>query len=191
MFGRFPATNAAMSRPAASRETAAPPPAGDEARFLAFLADQQGVLHKVAYIYCRDAEDRRDLVQEMAIQLWRSFDRFDGRASPSTWAWRVAANVAISHRRREGRRIRETLPLDFAFDVADAALAQDTAQSRELRALIDGLDAMNRALVLFHLEGFDHAEIADLLGTTPGNVATRLNRIRAQLQRDAITEQDR
>lgn len=190
MFAPFPATNAAMTPTAAYRETAAPSPAGDEARFLAFLGDQQGVLHKVAYIYCSDPEERRDLVQEMAIQLWRSFDRFDGRASPSTWAWRVAANVAISHRRAQGRRIRETLPLDFAFDVADAAFAPDTEASRELRALIDTLDPLNRALVLFHLEGFDHAEIADLLGTTPGNVATRLNRIRTQLQNHS-KEQDR
>ena len=158
------------------------PETGDEKRFLAFLEGQQRTLYKVAYIYCRDPEERRDLMQEMAIQLWRSFGRFDGRSAGSTWTYRVALNVAISHRRREGRRIRDALPLDFAFDVADQTFGSDDEQARQLRALIDNLDEMNRALVLFYLEGFDHSEIADLLGITPSNVATRLNRIKAKLQ---------
>ncbi len=57
--------------------------------------------------------------------------------------------------------------MDLAFDVADEAFDADTDQARRLRALIDGLDEMSRALVLFYLEGFDHSEIADLLGTSP------------------------
>lgn len=158
------------------------PETGDDNRFLAFLVGQRRTLYKVAYIYCRDPEERRDLMQEMALQLWRSFERFDARAAGSTWTYRVAMNVAISYRRREGRRIHETLPLDFAFEIADGAFDAGDEQFRELRALIDGLDEINRALMLFYLEGFDHAEIADLLGTTPGNVATRLNRIKAKLQ---------
>jgi RNA polymerase sigma factor (sigma-70 family) len=121
-------------------------------------------------------------VQDIAVQLWRSFPGFDGRAAPSTWAWRVATNVAISHRRQERRRLRDTLPLDFAYDIADETFADDTAPSRELRALIDTLDDMSRALVLFYLEGFDHAEIAALLGTTASNVGTRLDRIKARLK---------
>src|SRR5262249_16636620 len=155
-----------MTALAIPKEASAMPHAGDEKRFLAFLESQQRTLYKVAYIYCRDAEERRDLMQEMAIQLWRSFGTFDARASAPTWTYRVAMNSAISHRRREGRRIRNALPLDFAFDVADQTFDADDEQSRQLRALIDGLDEMSRALVLFYLEGFDHSEIADLLGTT-------------------------
>jgi RNA polymerase sigma-70 factor (ECF subfamily) len=161
---------------------------GDEQRFLAFLNGQQRTLYKVAYIYCRDPEERCDLVQEMAIQLWRSFPSFDGRAAATTWTYRVAMNVAISHRRREGRRIRNALPLDFAFDVADETFDADGEHSRHLRTLIDGLDEMNRALLLLYLEGFDHAEIAKQLGTSPGNIATRLNRIKARLQSQRVKE---
>jgi len=158
------------------------PETGDEKQFLALLQGQQRLLYKVAYIYCRDPEERPDLLQEIAIQLWRAFPHYDKRASVSTWAYRVAANAAISYRRHEGRRIRNTLPLDFAFDVADGAFESDSAQARELRALIDGLDELNRALMLFYLEGFDHAEIAEILGTSASNVSTRLNRIKTKLQ---------
>lgn len=161
-------------------------PAG-EARFLALIEDHKRTLYKVAYVYCRDGEERRDLVQEMAIQLWRSLPGYDGRSSLATWVYRVAMNVAISHRRREGRRVRATEPMAFGLDVADAnqAFGADDDRSRALHALIDDLDEMSRALVLLYLDGFDHAEIAAMLGTTPGNVGTRLGRIKLRLQRQA------
>lgn len=158
------------------------PETADAQHFAALLQAHQRLLYKVAYVYCRDPEERRDLLQDMAIQLWRALPSYDGRAALSTWVYRIAANVAISHRRHQGRRIRDALPLDFAFDVADTAFAPDTEESRQLRALIDGLDEINRALMLFYLEGFDHSEIAEMLGTSASNVGTRLNRIKAKLQ---------
>jgi RNA polymerase sigma-70 factor (ECF subfamily) len=57
---------------------------------------------------------------------------------------------------------------------------------RLLKTLIGDLDAMSRALVLLHLEGFDHAEIAALMGLGVSNVATRLSRIRQRLKAQAI-----
>jgi RNA polymerase sigma-70 factor (ECF subfamily) len=164
--------------------SSAPLPDPMTERFLALLEAQKRTLYKVAYIYCRDDEDRRDLIQEMAVQLWRSFDRFDGRSSLTTWTWRVAMNVAISHRRGEGRRIRDALPLDVAVELTGEGgmFAPDDDRSKVLHTLIAGLDEMSRALVLLYLDGFDHAEIATMLGTSASNVATRLGRIKLKLQ---------
>ena len=89
--------------------------------FLGRLDNHKRILYKVAYIYCRDREDRQDLVQEMLIQLWRSYGRFDDHVRFSTWMYRIAVNVAISHYRNEGRRIRDTLPLEeYGLDIAAA-----------------------------------------------------------------------
>ena len=158
--------------------------ADDAARFTALLEQHKRILYKVAYIYCRDPEDRQDLVQEMVIQLWRAFKRFDGRSSISTWTYRVALNVAISYRRQEGRHIRGAEPLEIVLNVAEAdhAFDPDAEQSRVLRALIDDLDELSRSLMLLYLEGFDHAEIAGLLGVSVSNVGTRLSRIRQTLK---------
>src|SRR5262245_62151607 len=78
--------------------------------FVALIARHQGILFKVASAYCRAAEDRRDLAQEITVQLWRSFPSFDARARFSTWMYRVALNVAISFRRRDEIRHRHVLP---------------------------------------------------------------------------------
>lgn len=160
-----------------------------QTRFAALIETHRAILYKVAYIYARDPEERRDLIQDMAIELWRAFGGFSGQSKISTWVYRVAMNVAISHRRREGRRLRETLPLDLGLEVADRAFDADDAQTRLLHALIDGLDEMSRALVLLYLEGFSQAEIAETLGTSPSNVSTRLNRIKARLQAAAKEHQ--
>jgi RNA polymerase sigma factor (sigma-70 family) len=159
----------------------------DPAAFAALLEEHKALLYKVAYAYCRDREDRRDLVQEMAIQLWRSLPRFDGRVKLNTWTWRIAMNVAITHFRSEGRRIRDTVPLeDFALDIAaaDRAFEEDGDNMRVLGQLIRGMDELNRALVLLYLEGRDQDEIAAIVGITPTNVATRIHRIKQKLTRE-------
>jgi len=154
------------------------------ARFASLLEQQKRTLYKVAYIYCRDPEERQDLIQEMVFQLWRAFRRFGGRSGVATWTYRVALNVAISWRRRDGRRIRDTAPLEIVLNVAEAdqAFDADSEKSQVLRALIDGLDEFSRSLVLLYLEGLDHAEIAGILGTSASNVGTRLGRIRHKLK---------
>jgi RNA polymerase sigma-70 factor (ECF subfamily) len=158
----------------------------DGSRFLALFHEHRAILNKVAFGYCRHREDRVDLVQETATQLWRSFGRYDGRAKFSTWAYRAVLHVAISHFRGEGRRIRDTLPFDaLGYELsADDPLEQEAGDNLGvLRQLIDGLDVLNRALVLLYLEGRSSEEIAEIVGISPGNVTTRMNRLKTELQR--------
>ena len=68
--------------------------------FVARVENHQRILFKVAYMYCRDRDDRHDLVQEMLVQVWRSYARFDERVQFSTWMYRIAVNVATTHYRR-------------------------------------------------------------------------------------------
>ena len=156
------------------------------AAFEELLQAHAGILHKVTRAYCRDQHDREDLVQEITLQLWRSFPRYDPAFRFSTWMYRVAMNVAISHFRAARPA---PVPLDEALDVADANLA-DPDEIRELYALIRTLDELDRALVVLYLDGHSHAEIASVLGLTPTNAATRLGRAKEQL-RDRYMEKTR
>lgn len=142
------------------------------------LRRHAGLIHKVAYAYCRDAAARDDLVQEIAVQLWRARDRYDPSYRESTWVYRIALNVAISFFRRERRH--ELDPLD---DTATAP--EPNRELAHLRALVDELDPLDRALVVLYLDGNDHAAIAEILGIGTSNVGTKLGRIKDQLRRKA------
>jgi len=156
-------------------------------RFQALLAQHERIVFKVAGMYCRNAEDRRDLAQDIAVQAWRSFGSYDPARAFSTWMYRLALNVAISHARSAGHRDRHAVPLDEqAHDVADAGAMPHEADER-LRALhrfIDGLGALDRALMLLYLEDRSHREIAEVLGITETNVATKINRLKQRARAD-------
>ena len=165
----------------------------DQQRFEALLREHRRIVFKVAGVYARDRHDRDDLAQEIAAQLWRSFGRFDERCAKfTTWMYRVALNVAISYARNARRSGADHLePLDPAQleTVAGPGNTQHEAMERDeriaaLHAFIARLDALSRALVLLYLEDHSYAEIADVLGISETNVATKLNRIKQKLRAD-------
>ena len=168
------------------------PSSTDQERFLAQIEEYKRILYKVANAYGTNQDDRQDLVQDMVVQLWRSFDRFDGRAKFSTWMYRVAMNVAISAARSQTRRIRNVLPLDEAgleIPVEEPWLADEGDDLRLLHQMIGRLDELNRALIILYLDGYSHAEIGEIMGLSATNVSTRINRIKKRWQNDFDTAQ--
>jgi RNA polymerase sigma-70 factor (ECF subfamily) len=162
----------------------------DADQFTCLLRRHAGLLHKVAYAYCRNAADREDVVQEMAIQVWRSLQRYDGRAKETTWIYRIAVNVAISFFRREGRHPERRLPIDEHAVTLAVPPTEPSDEVRLLLSCIDELGPLEKALVLLYLDGHDHASIADVLGLSVSNVGTKLLRIKQRL-RAAIEKRTR
>lgn len=130
-------------------------------------------------------ERRRDLLQDMHVALWRSFGRFDGRCSLATWVYRVIHNTAASHVDRERRRPGTPVPLDAAGELPDGrSLSGDLEQSDALARLtrwIRRLKPPDRQVMTLYLEDLGAAEIAEVTGLSPGAVATRISRLKAQL----------
>lgn len=159
-------------------------PRSAPADFTDLLRAHRGIVYKIAAGYCRGRDDREDLAQEIATALWRAWPGYDAARPFSTWMYRVALNVAISHRRRSRARERE-VAVDHEVDAVGAEDVDIEARQRLalLRQAIDLLSPLNRALLLLHLDGCSQRECAEVLGTTEGNVATRLGRIKDQLRR--------
>lgn len=160
--------------------------------FEALLHEHRGIILKVAAVYARDREDRLDLAQEIRVQLWRSFGRYDAsRAKPSTWMYRIALNVAISYRRRDGALLTGRVePLEERhLDALSDAPGEREEDERlaALYAFIGELDALNRALILLYLEDRSYAEIAEVMGISETNVATKIGRIKQNLRHRAAT----
>jgi RNA polymerase sigma-70 factor (ECF subfamily) len=155
--------------------------------FPGLIAAHRGIVLKVAASYCRHADDRADLAQEIALQLWRSWPDYDRTRPFTTWMYRVALNVAISRQRSESLRTgHEPLGAEHEALVGEGDV---DAESRERLAIVQramqALGRFDRALLLLHLEGCSHRESGEVLGIAEGNVATRLTRIRQQLRRIA------
>jgi RNA polymerase sigma-70 factor, ECF subfamily len=150
-------------------------------------AEYGAALDRLARAYEANPEERRDLVQDIHLGLWRSFSAFDGRCSLRTWVYRVAHNVATSHVIRQQRKnsVLVTLEMIEAMpDDAQGVPAQGQRVSLErLMALIQRLQPLDRQMTLLYLEGFDAASIGEVMGVSAGGVATKIHRIKSVLAR--------
>jgi RNA polymerase sigma-70 factor (ECF subfamily) len=153
-----------------------------EARFFAEVEAHKRILSKVGRTYCREPADREDLVQEIVVQLWQSFPRFDGRSKFSTWMYKVALNVAISYQRREIVRNRHVISDEAHLLNVPDGQEDEPHEVRLLYELIDGMNPLDRALILLYLDGYSQQEIAQVLGITATNVGTKIGRLKQSMQ---------
>jgi RNA polymerase sigma-70 factor (ECF subfamily) len=163
-----------------------PTEADAQTQFTALLSRHRGIVHKVAATYCRNAADRDDVAQEIVVQLWRAFPKYDAARTFSTWMYRIALNVAISFVRTKTTRDRHTVALDETHDVEDptAGPADDDERVRLLYAFIDRLDELSRALLLLYLDERSYRDVAEILGITETNVATKISRLKQRFARE-------
>ena len=143
-------------------------------------------MFKVANTYARLAEDRDDLAQEIAARLWHAYPTYDPARSFSTWMYRVALNVAISHVREQTMRDRhDAVPLDEGMhDLADAG-GVDHERDQHIRLLqgfIQRQPPLERALLLLYLDDRPQREIAEILGITESNVSTKIGRLKQRIR---------
>jgi RNA polymerase sigma factor (sigma-70 family) len=151
-------------------------------RFQNLINEHKRILYKVCNSYCRNREDREDLSQEIVIQLWRSFGTFDERQRFSTWMYRVALNVAISFYRRESTRTRHVISDEQHLVDAPDETHNRPDEIRLLYQFIEGLEPLNKALLLLYLDGSSYEETASVLGISETNVATKINRLKASMK---------
>jgi RNA polymerase sigma factor (sigma-70 family) len=158
-------------------------------QFVNIISQNKKLIYKVCNSYCRDAEDRRDLVQEVIICLWQSFGKYDERYKLSTWMYRIALNTAISHYRSGKRRLENTLPLteDLLEIASDNPEMETDERVKQLYIFINALDELNRALMILYLDDNSYREIAGILGISETNVATKISRIKQQLKQQFAT----
>ena len=151
------------------------------------IQDNKGILYKISNSYCRNAGDRDDLVQEMMYQLLRSAQRFDENQKFSTWMYRIALNVAISFYRKASRG-GVTVALDAEAQFADDPVNEELEQRIEaLQQFIRALNELDKALMILYLEERPYREIAEILGISETNVATKLSRIKGRLKQEFKT----
>ncbi len=152
--------------------------ATSEKEFVALIETHQRILHKVANLYCDTREARRDLVQEMMLQAWRSYGNFRAASEFSTWLYRVALNTAISNLKKESRR-PDRYTTDELPVVADAP--DNDERLGLLNNAIKQLNNVEKALIALYLDELPYQEIAEILGISANNVAVKMSRVKEKL----------
>jgi RNA polymerase sigma-70 factor (ECF subfamily) len=137
-------------------------------------------------------EDARDIVQEAFVQGFLKLESFQRHSAFFTWLYRIAFNVAMTHRRRRRPtasvdRAKETSNIEPTDDEDDPSEALDRKERcRQVREAIAQLgDEYRSVIVLREIEGCDYETIAEILDLPVGTVRSRLHRARLQLK-DAL-----
>lgn len=152
-------------------------------KFQEIIGQHQGILFKVARIYCQTDEDRKDLVQEILFQLWKSFDKYDSRFKYSTWIYRIALNVAISFYRKNSAKKEKSAAIEEAENVVvTTELDEGDTRLVLLEKFIGELKELDKALMMLYLADKSHQEIAEILGISASNVSTKIGRIKEKLK---------
>ena len=153
--------------------------AGDRDALDRLLRGQYDRLYALCRRLTGDDADALDACQEALIAIARRLDRFDGRSSFGTWAYRVTTNACFDELRRRRRRPLTAIPDDVpsSLDVGEA-----TATRVDIDAALARLPMEYRAaVVLRDLCGLSYDEIGDALGVPPGTVRSRISRGRTLL----------
>ena len=166
---------------------------GDRAALDTLLRRHLDLIHAVCARLAGNPADADDATQEALIAIVRGLPRFDGRAAPRTWMYRVATNACLDELRRRGRRPR--LGLDDALaERPDPAPPVDRSVTDRL-TLDDALarlpEEFRVAVVLRDVQGMDYAQIAEVLQIPIGTVRSRIARGRQALAADLDGNQDR
>lgn len=161
----------------------------DSTAFLKIIDANKGIIYKVANTYCRDEENRKDLIQEIILQLWLSFPKYDPSFKLSTWMYRIALNVSISFYRKENRRgrISQPFPEEIITLPAEKLPIEQKEDFHLLQKFIRELKEIDRAVILLYLESNSQQEIADILGLTVANISTKVSRIKQTLKQKFAT----
>ena len=153
-----------------------------EKEFTELINNHRALIFKVCNLYCSYPESRKDLFQEVVLQLWKSFPGFRKESANSTWIYRVALNTAISNFRKELKK-PEKRPLTLLeFDIPDVSGVSEKEEDRStLNQAITKLTEIEKAVIMLYLDEKTYEEIGEIIGISNSNLGVRINRIKNKL----------
>lgn len=149
--------------------------------FRNLLEENKQVISKICRIYAHDNAEFDDYFQEVSLQIWKSYDSFQGKSKLSTWIYRIALNVCLSEIRKSNRK-PQTTEIREGFDMADPVQEDKQEQVSRLYAAIKTLKKTDRAIILLYLEEKSYKEMAEILGITVSNIGVKVNRVKQELK---------
>jgi RNA polymerase sigma-70 factor (ECF subfamily) len=157
--------------------------AGDQTAFRELYRQHAGRVYALCLRLTGDGRDAEERTQDVFVRLWDKLRSFRGDSAFSSWLHRLAVNVVLNERRTTGRRERRVMPAEDPDNVAGAQHAAPLHLNIDLeRAIAELPDGAREVFVLYDIEGYGHADIAQLVGIAEGTSKAQLFRARRLLR---------
>lgn len=152
-----------------------------EEDFLQQVEQHKALIYKVCHTFRgNDSDAKRDLFQDIVGELWKAFPRYNGSVKWTTWAYRIALNVAITQQRR--RKV-QTVEWSDALEQEPASVPPEASeQLAALHRTIAQLNEIEKSIILLYLDDHSYTDIADITGLTENHVGVKVNRIKSKLK---------
>jgi len=154
---------------------------GDEETYAALIDRYKEGLYRHCFRFTHDEDEAEDIAHEAFIEAFVHLDRYNPQFRFSTWLYKIATNLALTHLRK-----RRTVRLDEGeLDriMSDLPGTIDLAMYQELREAVDALPTNYRTVVSMHYwQGKSYSEIALQMGTSVGSIKSWMSRARKQLK---------
>lgn len=142
-----------------------------------------GIIIKICRAYTDSQEDFEDYYQEVCLQIWRSRNQFRGDSKWSTWIYRLSLNICLTLIKKKKNNRQHVLSENQFIEQTEENNAFEDESLNQLYDAIKQLSEIDRAVILLYLEEKPNKDIAEIIGTTPNNIAVRVNRIKERLKK--------
>ena len=152
--------------------------------FEEILNKHKGIIFRIVNYYCKDSDDKKDLEQEILIQIWLSYKKYNQEFAWSTFIYRIALNVSIGFYNKQKRQKDKfsNVNLFIETNVQDDIPLVVDEDLQLLNEFICQLNDINKALMILYLQEKSYAEMALILGVSATNIGTKINRLKNQLK---------
>jgi len=164
---------------------------GDRQAFYLLYRENIGRVYAICWRLLGDRQKAEDACQEIFIKVWQKLPGFEGDSSFATWLHSIATRTVIDLWRKDKRlKFVDADEVTEAVDrhALDVEMQAGDAEVQDLEQAIQRLPPQAKAVfILFALEGYQHMEIADMLGIAEGSSKAQYHRAR-QLLRSFLSE---
>ncbi|MCK4372971.1 MAG: RNA polymerase sigma factor, partial [candidate division Zixibacteria bacterium] len=161
----------------------------DPIAFNRFVQMHSSRVYSIAYRIVGNADEAKDIAQEVFVRLYQSIHQYDSRYSFNSWVYRIAVNLSIDHHRREARhrKISSTNSQTESMPDNDSVRPDVDTERRELMGTIEQLTSdlspsQRKVFVLRDLQGFGATEISSILKCSENTVRVHLSNARQKIK---------
>jgi len=149
-----------------------------EQLFLELIESNKNRINRICSVYAKNAEDQKDLVQDVLLNIWKALPNFEHRANINTWLYRITLNVCLRSKYEHNQQNK------IEFDSISLVIAENISKDAKYEQLyycIGQLPDAEKSIIILFLEDLPYKQIAEIVGISENHVAVKIKRIKNKL----------